>query len=217
MVPEPRQGSSRRAAHRRQPPSLLSFAPSGKANHQPGFWAKQKTNIAPRLALVYAPNAHTTLRIGAGMYFDHFGEGIVNSFDEEGSFGLSNSTTTPASYYTIEDSPRFTGAHAVPPLVGCASPTPKITYPYTPPSDLNCGLALTWGIDNHLKTPYAYAFDASIQLELPGGWIFEENYAGRLGRHLLEQLDLAEPVNLVDPGGGENYFNAASHSPASPT
>ena len=188
---------------------LLSFAPSGKANHQPGYWAKQKTNIAPRLAVVYAPDAHTTIRIGAGMYFDHFGEAIVNSFDEEGSFGLSNSIISPAAAYSVQDSPRFTGAHEIPPLSGCPSPTPTITYPYTPPANLNCGLAITWGIDNRLKTPYSYAFDVSFQHELPGGFVFEENYVGRLGRHLLEQVDLAEPADVVDPGGGGDYFTAA--------
>jgi hypothetical protein len=188
---------------------LLSFAPSGKANHQPGYWAKQKDNIAPRLAAVWAPNVRTSIRAGAGMYFDHFGEAIVNSFDEEGSFGLSNSTVSPASYYFVENSPRFTGPHDIPPLQGCPSPAATVSYPYTPASDLNCGLAITWGIDNRLKTPYAYAFDFSLQLQLPGGFLFEEDYVGRLGRHLLTQLDLAEPVDLVDSGGGGPYFAAA--------
>ncbi|HTW81198.1 MAG TPA: TonB-dependent receptor [Terracidiphilus sp.] len=191
------------------PDQLLSFAPSGKANHMPGYWAKQKNNIAPRLAAVWAPNAHTSVRAGAGMYFDHFGEGIVNSFDQEGSFGLSNSTVSPASYYYVETSPRFTGPHNIPPLQGCPSPSATVTYPYTPSTNLNCGLAITWGIDNRLKTPYAYAFDLSFQTELPGGFLFEQDYVGRLGRHLLEQLDLAEPLDLVDPGGGGSYFAAA--------
>jgi hypothetical protein len=187
---------------------LLSFAPSGKANHRPGYWAKQRANFAPRLAAVYAPDTHTTIRIGAGMYFDHFGEAIVNSFDEEGSFGLSNSTVSPASYYTVQNSPRFTGPHSIPALSGCPSPT--VTYPYTPQANVNCGLAITWGIDNRLKTPYAYGFDLSLQHELPGGFAFEENYVSRFGRHLMEQLDLAEPVNLVDSGGGGDYFGAGA-------
>jgi hypothetical protein len=71
-------------------------------------------------------------------------------------------------------------------------------------------LAITWGIDNHLKTPYAYSLDLSVQRELPGGFAVEANYVGRLGRHLLEQLDLAEPVNLADPKGGGDYFHAGA-------
>jgi hypothetical protein len=201
----------------------LSFAPSGKANHAPGFWPKQKDNIAPRLSVVFAPNARTTVRAGAGMYYDHFGQGIVNSFDQEGSFGLSNAVSSPASNYTVQNSPRFTGAHSIPPT-GCPTPSQSISYPFTPISSsstpvppytsgaseaLSCGLAITWGIDNHIKTPYSYALDFSIQHQLPGGFIFEGDYVGRLGRHLLEQVDLAEPVNLVDSRGGGDYFTAA--------
>ena len=196
----------------------LSFAPSGKANHAPGYWAKQKDNIAPRLAIVWAPNPRTSIRAGAGMYYDHFGEGIVNSFDQEGSFGLSNSINSPAAGYTVQDSPRFTGPHDIPP-VACPPPAQTITYPYQPISAQNssattvqnCGLAITWGIDNRLKTPYSYAFNLSFQRELPGGFVFEEDYVGRLGRHLLAQLDLAEPVNLVDPAGGGDYFSNAAN------
>ena len=195
----------------------LTFEPSGKANGRPGYWAKQKENIAPRLAVVYSPDSKTSIRAGAGMYFDHFGEGIVNSFDQEGSFGLSNSVNSPASQYSVGTTPRFTGAHAIPALAGCPAPSSTIKYPYSPPSinngantALNCGLAITWGIDNHMKTPYSYALDFSFQRELPGGFTFEENYVGRLGRHLLTQIDLAEPVNLVDTKGGGDYFTAAA-------
>jgi len=188
---------------------ILYFSPSGKANGRPGYWSKQKTNIAPRLAAVWAPNPKTSIRAGAGMYFDHFGEGIVNSFDQEGSFGLSNSIASPAYSQSVQNAPRFTGPHAIPAL-GCPSALSSVKYPYMPPANQNCGFAITWGIDNHLKTPYSYALDFSFQRELPGGFIFEENYVGRLGRHLLQQIDLAEPVNLVDPKGGGDYFSAAA-------
>jgi hypothetical protein len=122
---------------------------------------------------------------------------------------LSGSIVTPASLYSEANTPRFTGAHDVP-ATGCAPPAGTVAYPYTPSTVNGCDFAITWGIDNQLKTPYSYDFDASIQLELPGGFMFEEAYVGRLGRHLLQQIDLAEPVNLVDSGGGGDYFHAAA-------
>ncbi len=187
----------------------LEFSPSGKANGRPGYWAKQKFNLAPRLSAVWAPNAKTSIRAGGGMYYDHFGQGIVNSFDQYGSFGLSSSVISPAGATGFEDSPRFTGPQAIPPLAGCPPPATTVTYPFAPSTQSGCNFAITWGIDNHLKTPYAYSLDFSIQRELPGGFAIEANYVGRLGRHLLEQLDLAEPVNLVDNNGGGDYFHAA--------
>jgi hypothetical protein len=64
-------------------------------------------------------------------------------------------------------------------------------------------------MDNRLKTPYAESLDFSFQHQLPGGFTFEEAYVGRLGHHLLQQLDLAEPVDYKDPSGGGDYFSAA--------
>ena len=184
---------------------LLQFAPSGPANHAPGLWSKQKTNFAPRLAIVYAPNEKTSIRSGFGLYFDHYGEGIVNSFDQYGSFGLNSSVETPASTYGFETAPRFTGVHNVP-SNGSAQPNP-IAYPYTYPAG---AFAIEWGADNHLKTPYAEAMDFSIQRELRGGLTLEVAYVGRLGRHLLQSIDLAEPVDYTDPLGGGDYFTNAA-------
>jgi hypothetical protein len=184
---------------------LLQFSPSGPANHAPGLWSKQKTNFAPRLAIAYSPNEKTSIRAGFGLYFDHYGEGIVNTFDQYGSFGLNSSVTNPGGVYTTESAPRFTGVHNVP-SNGSPQPSP-ITYPYAPPSDPVNGFAITWGADSHLKTPYAEAMDFSVQHEVRGGLTVELAYVGRLGRHLLQALDLAEPVNFADPQGGGDYFS----------
>jgi hypothetical protein len=180
---------------------LLQFAPSGPANHAPGLWAKQKTNFAPRLAIAYSPNDKTSIRAGFGLYFDHYGEGITNTFDQHGSFGLNSSVESPSNVYTFENAPRFTGVHNVP-SNGIPQPNP-ITYPYTYPAT---NFATAWGADNKLKTPYAEAMDFSVQREVRGGLTVEFAYVGRLGRHLLQALDLAEPVNYVDPLGGGDYF-----------
>ena len=183
----------------------LEFTPWGKANNKPALWPKQKFNIAPRLSVVYAPNPKTSIRVGAGLYFDHYGQGLVNSYDQEGSFGLGTVLTNPASSLSYETAPRFTGAHALPAISLPTADTTE-TFPYTPPALFG----INWGIDNRLKTPYSETFDASFQRELPGGFLFEEAYVGRIGRHLLQQLDIAEPVNFNDPAGAGDYFTAGT-------
>ena len=185
---------------------MISFTPSGKANGQPAFWPKQKANIAPRLGVVYSPDAKTSIRVSAGIYYDHYGEGLVNSFDQEGSFGLSASLTNPAGQLGFESAPRFTGGSNLP-AIALPPASPTQAFPYAPPAG---NFGIDWGMDNKLKTPYAESFDVSFQHELPGGFVFEEAYVGRLGHHLLEQLDLAEPVDYTDPQGGGDYFSAAS-------
>jgi hypothetical protein len=183
----------------------LSFAPAGKYYNKPGFYAKSKNNFAPRFALAYAANAKTSLRFGAGMYYDHFGEALINVFDQNGEFGLSSSKTNPANTYSIESAPRFTGRRNFPFSNGVGAP--NTTFPYTYPEGTE---QISWGIDNKLKTPYTEAFDLSVQRELPGGLTLETAYVGRLGRHLLSQLDLAEPTDFVDTQGGGDYYSAGT-------
>jgi hypothetical protein len=186
----------------------LTFAPAGPFYNKPGFWPKSKNNIAPRFAIAYAPRPTTTIRLGAGIYYDHYGEGLVNIFDQNGSFGLSSAITNPAGTYGYEDSPRYTSRNTLPFSNGpFASP---VTYPYSPPTGPLTGFAITWGLDSRLKTPYTESFNLSVQHEFPRGFTLETDYVGTMGRHLLQSLDLAEPVDYTDPGGGGDYYAAGS-------
>jgi hypothetical protein len=184
---------------------LLSFAPAGKANHAPGYWPKQKGNIAPRIGVVYSPDARTSIRASAGMYYDHYGESLVNTFDQEGSFGVTAAITNSPDVLGFENAPRFTAGNAIP-NIALPPLSPTQSFPYTPSAE---GFGIDWGMDNRLKTPYAESYNFSFQHQLRGGFTMEEDYVGRLGHHLLQQLDLAEPVDYVDPSGGGDYFSAA--------
>jgi hypothetical protein len=183
----------------------LSFAPSGAYYGKPGFYPKVKDNFAPRLAVAYSPNVKTSVRFGVGLYYDHFGEGLVNTFDQNGSFGISSSVTNQAGIQGYESSPRFTGRNSLPFNNGVAPSS--AAFPYTPPLD---NFGINWGLDDHLKTPYTEALDVSVQRQLPGGFTLEAAYVGRLGRHLLQSLDLAEPVDYTDPAGGGDYYAAGT-------
>ncbi|HEY2467934.1 MAG TPA: TonB-dependent receptor [Terracidiphilus sp.] len=184
----------------------LLFTPIGKANHGPAYWPKQKANFAPRLSVVYAPDAKTSIRSGFGFYFDHYGEALSNRFSSLGSFGLSSQFQSPASLYNYRTAPRFTGPNDLPNIpVPPADQTQN--YPYAVPDGT---FGINTGIDNHIKTPYTEAFNLSIQRELPGGFLVDAAYVGRLGHHLLQQLDIAEPVNFNDPQGGGDYFTAGT-------
>ncbi len=183
----------------------LQFQPNGPVYGKPGYWAKSKNNIAPRFAVVYSPNSKTSIRAGAGEYFDHYGEGLGNTFDQNGSFGLSSSLTNQAASYSYDNAPRFVSRRSFPFSNGAAPAT--VQFPYTAPQGL---FNITWGLDNKLKTPYTESFDFSVQRELPGGFTLETSYVGRLGRHLLQSLDLAEPTDFVDSQGGGDYYSAGA-------
>lgn len=197
----------------------LQFAPSGPYYGKPGFWPKSKNNIAPRFAVAYSPDNKTSIRAGFGIYYDHYGEGLVNTFDQQGSFGLSTAVTNQAGVQTFDScpagsaanvcspAPRFTGRHALPASLFPGAAAATQSFPYTAPEG---NFAITWGLDSKLKTPYSESIDLSVQRELKGGFTIETAYVGRLGRHLLQSLDLAEPVDFVDPSGGGDYYTAGS-------
>ncbi|MBS1803429.1 MAG: carboxypeptidase regulatory-like domain-containing protein [Acidobacteria bacterium] len=197
---------------------LLSFTPAGNYYNQPGFWNPEKKNFAPRFAVAWSPSTHTSVRAGWGLFFDHFGESLINTFDQNGSYGMSSSVTNAAGQYQIEGkcptgcshpgAPRFTDRNTLPNIGGGGSST--VSFPFTPASDPVNGFAITWGLDSKMKTPYSETFDLSVQHEFPGGFTFEAAYVGRLGKRLLQNLDLAQPVDYVDPQGGGDYFAAGT-------
>ena len=194
---------------------FFSFTPGGQARGGAPYWPMQKTNLAPRFAIAYSPDAtkgilHTLLgdagkssiRAGFGAYYDHFGQGIVSSFAQYGAFGLSGSTAVNG--FTADNAPRFSALQNIPDTV---TPPATVNYPFEPSTG---GFAFGWGIDNHVRSPYSYAMDVSIQRELPKGFLLETSYVGRIGRQLMQQIDFAEDLDLVDPKSGMDYYAAAS-------
>ncbi|MGA9984197.1 MAG: hypothetical protein WBP95_12035, partial [Acidobacteriaceae bacterium] len=185
----------------------LYFAPTGPFYGKAGFWPKAKNNVAPRFALAYSLNDKTSIRLGAGIYYDHYGEALVNAFDQHGAYGISSSIGNPAGVYSSESSPRYVSRTTLPFSNG--TPPQTSTFPYAPPGGLN-GFSITWGLDSKLKTPYTEAFNLSVQHQFQKGWTLEADYVGNMGRHLIQSLDLAEPVDYIDPSGGGDYYSAGT-------
>ncbi len=192
----------------------FTFSPSGKANGAKPFFPMSWKNFSPRLGAAYALDSKTSIRGGVGLYFDHFGEGIVRNFSELGSYGLGGSESTPAGFFSPDTAPRFTSITALPvysaavlPPSLLPPPATTLAYPYAPPP---AGQAFAWAIDDQLKTPYSISMNLDVQRQVPGGFVVEGAYVGRLGRHLTVQRDLGMPLDLVDPNSGMDYFTAAS-------
>src|SRR5581483_3849538 len=215
------------------PPITFNF--SGQANGKQPYWASDYGNIAPRFAFAWSPKAasgfskkvwggagKSSIRAGYGLYYDHFGEGIVNSFDRNGSFGLTTLIDNPAATQSVDSSPRFTQptVNTIPVMAaqGCAAPpcnilppAPSGPFPAIPPANLNDGgFAITWGLDGKMHTPYSHVVNFSITRELPKNFVVEASYVGCFAHHLLQEEDMSQPVDLVDPKSGQDYFTAAT-------
>jgi hypothetical protein len=198
---------------------LVTIDLSGQANGRAPYWDWDYKNLAPRFSLAWSPGSHgrildrllggpgnTAVRAGFGIYYDHFGEEIVDTFDRNGTFGLTTSIANQVGQFSIDDAPRFTGLYDIPSSMIAPPPSggfPKVPFANTSPT-------IYWGLDDKLRTPYAEAFDLSVQRQLPKGFTFEADYVGRLGRHLLQEEDMAMPLDITDPRSGMDYFTAAT-------
>jgi hypothetical protein len=212
----------------------IGFVLGGPKNHGPGLWNWDHKDFSPRIAVAWAPDTgegwvskilgkkdEFTVRGGYSIVYDHFGVAVVNSFDQNGSFGLSTRLGNSAGSVTAANAPRFTclvpgssGQSCLPPAcpslndAGCLfGPPPAGGFPTTPS---NTAFAINWGLDQTVKTPYTHMFNFSLARQITSRSSLQVAYVGSVGRRLPMQVDMGMPTNLNDPASNTRYFQAAT-------
>jgi hypothetical protein len=211
---------------------ILSYRLGGTANHAPGYYKPSYTDFAPRLGLAYAPaftdgwlgrllgNRRTSIRAGFGINFDNnlIGQGFEL---DETSFLFSNSFVTnfggqgAVAAFSPGGDPRFSGFSTLPaPPIPTPSPRPI----FTPNVDANnipigfnaggFGSGSFFNFDPNYHTPYEMSFSLGFQRELPGDWLVDVSYFGKLGRRLTALGDPAQTLNFKDKTSGQFLYNA---------
>lgn len=213
---------------------LITYGLGGSANHAPGYYKPSYDNFAPRLGIAYAPSAtegllghligdhKTSIRAGFGVDFDNnlIGQGFEL---DETSFLFSNAPSI--NYGDIATDPRFAcsaspctpaslAASFPPPVPGGTAPrptfTPNVDSTGFPIGFFNGGFGdgAFFNFDPHYKTPYEMHFSFGIQRELPGGWLVEADYVGKLGRRLTALGDPAQTLNFKDATSKQTFYEA---------
>jgi hypothetical protein len=212
---------------------LITYRLGGSANHAPGYYKPSYNNFGPRIGIAYSPaatngwlgrlmgNRQTSVRAGFGLDFDNNLVGQGFELDET-SFLFSN--TIPVNFGDISTNPRFTcpapcsgttlSASLPPAPPGGTTPRPT----FTPNLDGNgnpigffnggFGQGAFFNFDPHYKTPYEMHFSLGVQRQLPGNWLVEADYVGKLGRRLPALADPAQTLNFKDAASGQFFYNA---------
>jgi len=205
----------------------IAFNLGGPVNHGPGFYNFEKSDFSPRISIAYSPrpgsgllkkifgeNDKTVIRAGFSRVYDRAGFALLNTSDQIGAAGLSTSLQNTCCTFGVtgaEDLPRVTGINTIPTVnqngVQFLIPPPPPRFPQTPDKAAEANL---WANDDTLKTPHAYAVDFSVGRELPKRFSLQLSYVGRFGHRLLTQRDLNQPLDIVDPKTGIDYYAAAA-------
>ena len=214
-----------------EPP--IEFNLGGPVNHGPGFYNFEKTDFSPRISIAYSPrpksgllktifgdNDKTVIRAGFSRVYDRAGFALLNTSDSVGAAGLTTTLQNACCTFNstgAEDLPRISGIHTipqvnlpptgVPPTQFFSGPPLPAGFPQIPGGYAQANL---WANDDTLKTPHAYAVDFSVGRELPKRFSLQVSYVGRFGHRLLTQRDLAQPLDIVDPKTGIDYYSAAA-------
>jgi Carboxypeptidase regulatory-like domain len=204
---------------------LLSWTPAGKANNAPSWYNPDYKNFGPRLSLAYSPGyqdgplkslfggpGKSSIRLGAGIFYDKVGQSLAVDSDLNGSPGTATALIDGSQQFSLATAPRFSGTCSP---TGCTglpaaaapffTPPTKATFPFTPPPNVS---GLGFAVDPNLRTPYSLHLTASVQRELPKHFVLDVAYVGTLGRRLLGKTDFAQYLDIRDPKTGADLFSA---------
>jgi len=183
----------------------VSLVFPGDANAPKGTNFPDKTNFAPRVGIAWDPqgNGKTSIRTGFGMFYDVLkGEDSLQFNGQPPFFAISG--------FGFASPPGATEASVCLPPNDClGAPFVAVgvtnAFPSKPPApNIDFGAAgflpfnsssSIYYVDPHLKTPYTYQYNLSVQHEIARNTLIEVGYLGSSSHGLTTLVD-ANPVVL---------------------
>ena len=203
----------------------------GDPNAPRGVNYPDRKNWAPRVGFAWDPkgNGKTSVRGGFGIFYDILkGEDNLQFNGQPPFFASAGLFFNPVGPNQATDVPYFTDPFG---SAGTTNPFPS----HTPPSTLDFGgagfLPINSGgavylVDPHLKTPYTYQYNLSVQRELVHNTVLEVSYVGSSSHGLTSLQDInpfvlgtTDRVLNLEPGNSscaDEDGNSTSGSASNP-
>lgn len=159
---------------------LLYEGTPGSPDHD--LWVSQKMNFSPRVGFAYSPTPKLVVRGGFGIFYSHMGEYIQYG----NPLGFTQTTNTVA---TLDNGQTFQAT--------LANPFPNgLVQPSGSSNGLLQGVGSSISFfPQHPKTPYNERYSLGVQYALPGDIIFEADYVGSNGYHIIITRDYNPVAN----------------------
>jgi len=191
------------------PGAPLGFLVPGDPGAPRGWYYPDHTNFSPRIGIAWDPfgNGKTSIRGGGGLFFDTLNGWMSDwSTDEAPWAGGTDFTFLPSNVPTL---PTDSAAAILSNPYGTAGLVDPFPSQEPPPSNINfadAGFTPFLGSGNnfvniHLRTPYIYQYNLSIQRQVANGLMAEIGYAGSSSHKLLTWVD-QNPYSLSSVAQG---------------
>jgi outer membrane receptor protein involved in Fe transport len=190
------------------PNAPLGLLFPGDAGAPRGANFPDRNDFAPRFGFAWSPDANTSIRGGFGVYYDILKAEDNLQFNGQAPFFSS----AYFSFDSLSSNPTGEPLNLTNPYAAVGRTNP---FPSKPPSkNMDFSAFLPFGgngvyfVDPHLRTPYVYQYNLTIQRELATKIVAEISYVGSSSHKLTGQID----INPFVLGTNHRVLNAAGEN-----
>jgi hypothetical protein len=155
-----------------------------------------KGSVSPRIGASYSLDPKTTLRAGAGIYFDTvYMLSILNlrGTTDGGALGIGNNLAGSKPVVTAQATPTNEGGGAV---ISAGVPI----FPSLAQAEAGAGVTNAFSVNPNYRPSYTYSYNVNIQREIGPKIVAQIGYLGTLSRKLTSVLDInPEAISATDP------------------
>ncbi len=150
------------------------------------LYAPFKGSISPRIGVAYSLDPKTTLRAGAGIYFDTVYMlsilGLRGTTDG-GSLGIGNNLAGSKPVVTAQANATSEGGGAV---ISAGVPI----FPSLTQAEAGSGVTNAFSVNPNYRPSYTYSYNVNLQHEIGPRIVAQLGYLGTLSRKLTSVLDI---------------------------